>query len=144
MRELAGWTVVEDQPASASASKSPETLGNRYNETFNLLVEWGIWSRGGMGLHYRSSLGVIQDMQLGTGSRDAQITDEAAGRIDRVVSKLRPRNPDLHQVLVLTFCAGMSQREVARTMRISGQGAARDLLNRAIPLVDMLLFEIAA
>lgn len=144
MRELAGWTVVEDAGASASGSKPQEKLGSRYNETFNLLVEWGVWSRGGMGLHYRSSLGVIQDMQLGASSRDAQITDEMAGRIDRVVSRLQPRNPDLHKVLVLTFCAGMSQREVARSMKISGQGAARDLLNRAIPLVDMLLFEMAA
>lgn len=144
MRELTGWTEEATRAASAPAANESRHLGDRYNETVNLLVEWGIWSRGGLGLHYRSSLGIIRDMQIGSTVRAAQITDEAADRVDRVVARLRPRNPELHRVLVLTYCAGMSQRDAARAMGESGQGAVRDLLNRAVPLVDMMLFDLAA
>lgn len=144
MRELTGWTAQEPEQKPQAADNEPQHLGARYNETINLLTEWGIWSRGGLGLHYRSPLGIIKDMQLGTTVRAAQITDETADKVDRVVARLRPRYADLHRVLVLTYCAGMSQREVARSMRIQGQMAARDLLNRAVPLVDMLLFDQVA
>ncbi len=144
MRELTGWAAQEPQQKPPAAANEPQHLGARYNETINLLTEWGIWSRGGLGLHYRSPLGIIKDMQLGTTVRAAQITDEAADKVDRVVARLRPRNPDLHRVLVLTYCAGMSLREAARAMTIKNHADVSTLLNRAVPLVDMMLFDVAA
>lgn len=114
----------------------------RFEETYNLLIEWGVWSRGAMGLHYRSPLGIIREMNLGTTIRSAQITDEAAERVDLMVAKLRKRNNDLYEAMRLTFVCGVSQRQMAKEMQLANHLHARDLIQQGVACIDILLHEI--
>lgn len=120
-------------------------MANLLDETYNLLTEWGHWVRcGGLGLQYRSPCGIIHSMQMGTTVRTPQINDESAARVDTAVARLKLRNQDLFQALVLTFIAGMSQRQVAKSMRLGNQGKARDLINQGVACIDILLSDLMA
>lgn len=109
-----------------------------YNETYNDLEYWGAWARSDKGIGYTSPMQVIQERELGSTVPSLRITDDRAGDIDLIVSRLKQRSTaDLHRVIELKFVGRKSLRSIGEAMKVH-HSKANELLGRAVTCVMVL------
>lgn len=125
--------------SSKSQHKELE-MSQAFPQTHKDLIEWGHWVRsGGLGLQYRSPMGILQLMCVGDTARTPNIDDDTACRIDAAVARLKIRNGDVFKVLVLTYISGMTQRQVAKELRLPSQATAARYIESGVSWVDSVL-----
>lgn len=109
-------------------------------DTWELLIEWGIWSREGR----PSLLGnspLLKLMAKPSAGRLPKINDDLALEVDGVVSRLKRRDDRLYGVIELTFIRGLGVKEIARRMGVSDRLIGK-LLSGAVAWVDCGLHEL--
>jgi hypothetical protein len=85
-------------------------------ETQQKLESWGMWLRGGSGLGYGAN--VLGQMR-GGGLPTAPISDEYAGRIDRVIAVLKRTNVEQYRCIKLCYAEQKTNRAIARELGVA-------------------------
>jgi len=107
-------------------------------DTWALLTEWGIWSREGRPALYGNS--PMLSLIGSSGGRQPKITDDTGMLVDRVVARLKRREPRLHAALELVFVRSWSVRDIANELGVS-RILADKLVAGAVAWVDSGLAE---
>lgn len=108
------------------------------SETQQRLDAWGHWVRaGGVKLGY-------QGVKLAVGGTVSMpvCSDEQAVEVDRAVARLKRRDSDMGQVLVMAYLGQYSLTRIARESGLGSREKARYLLGSAEAWVDAVLFSI--
>lgn len=108
-------------------------------DTRALLELWGVWKQYGSGLPcYASPTRIMMQALAGSTVREASITDEEAVRVDNAIARLRSRDKEMGDVVVLYYAHALPIRSVAREMKI-GKDRADRLLLSGVAWIDGVL-----
>ncbi|WP_431688941.1 antiterminator Q family protein [Hahella sp. NBU794] len=108
------------------------------DETAWLLEQWARWSKFNTdNVGYPSSTPFAR--MAGSSVRSPVITDQEAARVDLAVSKLRARDEEMGEVVLLYYMAGENLSHVVRKMPALGRRKAGMLLNAGIAWIDGML-----
>lgn len=117
-------------------------MGKR--NTAVLLQEWGVWQKQNSGFNLRARSAMLMVYQPPRDPSDsyaaAQITDEDAGEIDRLMAKLKYHFPREFRVMELAIVEGYSYRAIADSMGLPKDGKlAAYMYEDGYRFVDTLL-----
>ena len=109
--------------------------------TERLLDAWGSWSKTKNNLGYSSVMGAIADMaQPATRKikRTFYITDDIGLAVDRAITALEHRSPQLAQTIKLYYLAGLTFEAISKQISV-GREKASKLLKEAVSWLDAFL-----
>jgi hypothetical protein len=117
-------------------------MGER--NTAVLLQEWGVWLKQDSGFNLRARSAMLMVYQPprdpGDGYANAQITNEDAEEVDRIMAKLKYHFPREFRVVWLAVVEGYSNRAVADSMGLPKDGKrAASMYEDGFRFVDTLL-----
>ncbi|WP_016955507.1 antiterminator Q family protein [Catenovulum agarivorans] len=109
--------------------------------TERLLDAWGNWSKTRNNLGYSSVMGAIVDMGQTSGRRlcrTMRITDDIGLAVDRAITALEHRSPQLAQTIKLYYLAGLTFEAISKQISVGREKAAK-LLKEAVSWLDAFL-----
>ena len=107
-----------------------------------LLSEYGRWAYQSRGLSlYYPSIEPHERLRSKM-SASANITDDEALAVDKVIAAMKAIRPDQHEALTLFYIAGMSYREIGREKHIHHRSAS-DLVQGGRMWIEGALLTVA-